>query len=300
MEQFKEYLQIKGYSSATITTILKYVDYFTRWCQGDNTPDLAEVGHNDVVAYVQHCNLRGASKKTTANYILYLKKYYDYLIGEGLVTDNPCTSINIKGIKRKILYDILPIESLERLYRLYSTEVAAGQQISELSRKRNKVILGLILYQAVRSEELPKLQVSDVKLRDGAIFIPGSGRSMERTLKLQAAQLFDLMDYIHDTRKRILAYREATEPVQELFINIRGSENFSNTLSALKRQLHQVSRQVESLDQLRASVIVHWLKQHNLRQVQVMAGHRYISSTEAYQASNLDDLKSDISKYHPF
>jgi len=300
MEQFKEYLQIKGYSSATINTILKYVDYFTRWCHQDNIADLGEVGHNDIVAYVQHCNIREVSKKTTANYVLYLKKYYDYLISESLITDNPCSHIKIKGVKRKVLYDILPIESLERLYRLYSTEAAPTQQISEISRKRNKVMLGLLLYQAVRSEELTKLQVIDVRLRTGEIFIPGAARSQERTLKLETVQVFDLMEYINDTRRRILAYRGVTEPVQELFLNLHGSDNFSNTLSALRRQLHQINRQVESLDQIRASVIVHWLKLYNLRKVQIMAGHRYISSTEAYQASNLDDLKSDINKYHPF
>lgn len=305
MEQFKEYLQIKGYSSATTTTILKYVDYFMRWCDGDNIPDPAEATHNDVVAYVQHCNGRGVSKKTTAGYILYLKKYYDYLISEGQITDNPCSNVHIKGIKRKVLYDILPAESLERLYRLYTTEVPTvgnmpPQQVNTLSRKRNKVILGLIVYQAVRSEELTRLQVSDVKLRTGEVVIPGARRSNGRTLKLDTAQVFDLMEYINDTRKRILAHRGATDPVQELFLNIGGGENFSNTLSVLKKQLYQISRQVESLDQLRASVIVHWLKQHNLRKVQIMAGHRYISSTESYQASNLDDLKSDISKYHPF
>jgi len=47
-------------------------------------------------------------------------------------------------------------------------------------------------------------------------------------------------------------------------------------------------------------VITHWLKLHNLRKVQYMAGHRYISSTESYKANNLDGLKEDIAKFHPF
>lgn len=54
------------------------------------------------------------------------------------------------------------------------------------------------------------------------------------------------------------------------------------------------------MEQLRASVITQWIKLYNLRKVQVMAGHRYISSTEAYKANNLDDLKEDIKNYHPF
>jgi integrase/recombinase XerD len=30
-----------------------------------------------------------------------------------------------------------------------------------------------------------------------------------------------------------------------------------------------------------------------------MAGHRYVSSTEAYLVNDMDDLQEDINKYHP-
>jgi len=34
-------------------------------------------------------------------------------------------------------------------------------------------------------------------------------------------------------------------------------------------------------------------------QVQYMAGHMYISSTERYQQNNLDKLQGQLEKYHP-
>lgn len=43
-----------------------------------------------------------------------------------------------------------------------------------------------------------------------------------------------------------------------------------------------------------------FLKQHNKRQVQYMAGHKYISSTEAYVIQEMDTLQDELSKHHPF
>jgi site-specific recombinase XerD len=51
--------------------------------------------------------------------------------------------------------------------------------------------------------------------------------------------------------------------------------------------------------QIRSSVITHWLRQNNLRQVQYMAGHKYVSSTERYQVNNLDDLQNELKEHHP-
>ncbi len=57
------------------------------------------------------------------------------------------------------------------------------------------------------------------------------------------------------------------------------------------------------------SVITNWLGKHGLRQVQYMAGHRFISSIERYQVGQikvgyLSDLQSDlvpisIGRLHP-
>jgi integrase/recombinase XerD len=310
MNKFKEWLQIKGYSSTTVETIIKATEYFLVWSEKENITDISETSHNDVIAYIQHYNLKGTGKKTIAHYILHLKKYFDWLMSEGEMNDNPCSNIKIKGIKRKVLHEILSIEELEKLYNDYATEISLQksetlkspppQHIQNLARKRNKIILGLFVYQGLRTEEIIKLQTADVILREGKIFIPGARRSNERTLKLESQQVFDLLDYINDTRKQILYHRNITEPNQELFLNLGDSSRKQNMIAMLLTHLKQMNCKVKTLEQLRASVIVHWLKLYNLRKVQIMGGHRYISSTEAYKANNLEDLKEDIKNYHPF
>jgi site-specific recombinase XerD len=82
MEKFKEWLQIKGYSSKSISSIIVAVNYFIAWYEQENINDIAEVTHNDVMAYVQYQNIRGVSKKTVANYVMHTQKYFDWLITE--------------------------------------------------------------------------------------------------------------------------------------------------------------------------------------------------------------------------
>ncbi|MBI3235039.1 MAG: integrase [Bacteroidetes bacterium] len=42
------------------------------------------------------------------------------------------------------------------------------------------------------------------------------------------------------------------------------------------------------------------MKQHNKRQAQYMAGHKYIPSTEMYEVQELESLTDALAKYHPF
>jgi len=80
---------------------------------------------------------------------------------------------------------------------------------------------------------------------------------------------------------------------------VNGSEHIKNSLLHLFLLIRKTYPDVMSAQQIRQSVIVHWLKDHNLREVQYMAGHRWVSSTERYQLGNLDNLQSKIEKFHP-
>lgn len=288
-EIFSEYLILQGLSEKTRETIIRTVSYFAKWAENENI-ELENVSYNDVVAYVNYCKKKGNKQRTLQVIVNCVKHYYSFLLSRDEINDNPCTNIDVKGIKRKILYETFSPEELETIYKKYKSE-------NHLVHKRNKIILGLIIYQGIRTEELARLTVSDVKLREGKIFIPGSRRHNERELALEAHQLYDLMDYINETRKLFIAIRG--QDSKNLFLSMGTSERFDNMMQKLTNQLTKQDKRVKEIKQVRASVITNWLKVHNIRKVQHMAGHRYVSSTEGYQANNMDDLKEDVSRYHP-
>lgn len=298
---FINYLLQKGYSNSTAEGFYIDTKRFLSWCEKENVT-IEEVIYNDITSYLQ--SLGSIAQHTKGCYLRGVKQYFNYLIQKEQRTDNPVEFIQLKGLKRKTLYDILNRQELDKLYSSYTL---ADEQCKDknqnwfkaklLAQKRNKVILGLMLYQAMDTKDLKLLCVSDVKLREGKIFIPGTRRSNERELKLEALQIIDLMEYLLKTRNELLQI--TNKKTEQLFISIGKSERFNNMMVYLLKKLQQISKKVTSAKQLKASVIVHWLKLYNLRQVQYMAGHRYVSSTEAFLVNEMDEMIEDIEKYHP-
>jgi site-specific recombinase XerD len=295
-EIFEEYLILKGFSKQTQQSVKKTVLRFASWSENENI-ELQNISYNDVVAYVNHCKKQGNKQRTLQVNVNGIKHYYNFLLNEHDVEDNPCTNVGIKGIKRKFLYETFSPEELENIYRSFGTKATFTGVGSNLTSKRNKILLGLIIYQGLRSEELGRLKVEDVKLREGKIYVASGRRTNERTMTLEAHQLFDLMDYINETRKMILSL--TGKKTDHLFTSIGTSDNFHNIMDKIARQLKKENPKIREVKQLRASVICNWLKIYNVRKVQHLAGHRYVSSTENYQVNNMDDLKEDVNRYHP-
>jgi site-specific recombinase XerD len=279
-EIFAEYLILKGFSKQTQESIKNTIKRFANWSEEQNI-ELQNITYNDVVAYVNYC----------------IKHYYNFLINEDEAQENPCSNVDIKGIKRKILYETFTPEELENIYKIYNNQTPSTGIGSNLTLKRNKIILGFIIYQGIRTEELARLTVNDIKLREGKMFIAGARRSNEREMTLEAHQLYDLMDYINEIRKMILAV--TGKNTDALFLSLGSGDKFHNLMDKMLKQLKKQNSRIKDIKQLRASVITNWLKVHNIRKVQHLAGHRFVSSTEAYQANNMDDLKEDVNKYHP-
>ena|ERR1700752_4846123 len=303
LEQFNEWLIIKGYTKLTQQSITKTTRYFLNWIYAQNIEAL-QVSYNDVVAYIDYKKKEGNKPRTLQLASNALNHFYRFLQSEYHLPENPVSNVQIRGIKRKILQEILTTDELETIYKTFPTEIKKQenkiippQGNNELARKRNKIILGLVIYQGLRTEELGKLELQDLQLREGKITIHGAKRTEGRTLKLEAHQIYDLMDYIHVIRKQIL---EATnKQSNKVFISVGTSLNFSNVMQKLVKSVQENNKKVEDIKHIRASVITNWLKVHNLRKVQYMAGHRYVSSTEAYQVNNIEELQDDVKRYHP-
>ncbi len=85
----------------------------------------------------------------------------------------------------------------------------------------------------------------------------------------------------------------------QLFISLKGSDNIKSSIRFLMDDLRKTDTQVKDAMQIRKSVIVNWLKEKDIRQVQYLAGHSSISSTERYQAANLEELEEALKIHHP-
>ncbi len=299
--EYNQYLTAKGYSYETCFSVIKVAKQFVVWLNEQGI-EITHLSYNDVTAYIKTSQQRGIKTRTVQHIVTNVKHYLNYLVDAEIITHNPALALKMKNAKRKTVYNVLSPEELETIYKTYQTELpskenAPPQILNKLARKRNKVLLGLLIYQGAATDDIINIEITHLELREGKITLPGTKRSNERTLKLEPFQIFELYDYVNDIRKQILQITKKQS--NHLFISIGKGHKLQNTVQKLTNEIKKQNPMIESLHQIRASVITNWLKQYNKRKVQYMAGHRYVSSTEAYEANNIDVLQEDVEKFYP-
>jgi len=306
----EDYLYSKGLSKSTVKHYHKHTLDFLAWLDSENT-EAEQATAGDVTAWLNHLKKKGQGNVTRSIQLNVLKHFFDYQVSTGQRVNNPAKHLKIRGTKRKILYPILSKAELETIYHGYRVpkddEPIANRnwfRIYQLSRQRNKVVLGLMIWQGLTTPEINHLTVNDLKLREGTVYIGGSRKSKERTMELKPQQIVELMEYQFTTRKELLKY--CTVADEHLFISAPAAGKINGTGKDTMNIWKGLSKDVKALcprfinfKQVRTSVITHWLSAYNLRQVQYMAGHKYVSSTEGYQVNQMDDLQADIDQYHP-
>ncbi len=289
LTQFDLYLTGKGFSNKTKSNILHAVTQFERWTVIQNLKEINSTTYGDILFYIKYCNAIGNKKKTVYMKLLFLRHFFDYLLKEKIIDENPVAGIQLQGMQKTRLHHILSPKELYELYESYPSLT--------ITDNRNKAILGLLVFQGLRVEEIKALQVKDIILNEGKLVVALGGMGEGRILRLQTGQIICLNAYINKARKNIL--KQTHKKTDKLFVSLGSSYDTQNAIRKFMLKLKKMDDRIKNLGQIRASVITRWVKHYNLREAQYMAGHRYVSSTEKYKVNDLDGLIDDVRKFHP-
>jgi len=286
--ELKNYL-LKNYSKTTLASNLYMIRQFT-----DYTSDAERASYQDVLAYIAHLRKKNQHPKTIRNNLFAIKIYYRWLIGEGKRNDHPCQDLYLQDqINRSI--DVENLYTKKQLEEFLETVKTKKQHMF----LRDKTMVSLLVYQALTVLEISQLNVDDVNLDEGTIFIKGNIKNKSRTLNLQSSQIMLLHKYLQEGRVNLLKRKNKSLKEEALIVSENGTRIQQHAIS---RQInyHRVTHEKMTPMKIRQSVIAHLLKSGNdLRVVQVFPGHRRAASTEEYKQSGLEELKNAINKHHP-
>ena len=293
---FVEYLKGQQFTTKSINSRIRVFEQYLEWLKRENL-EAQGITYNDLLLYVKYRSRKGATQRTIQHYLGTIKHFYDHLIEQEEVERNPAKNIEIKGIKRKTLYQLIDTHELHKIYNQYPADT--------LTNQRDKVMLGLIINQGLKSDEIAKMEVKDVNLREGKINVPGGRKSEGREMKLEAHQVMDMLTYVMTIRGEILQMppkrkSQVQNETDKLFIAQAGNtSSFSNWITQMMLKVRKINSSVQNTKHIRSSVITKWLKVHNLRETQYLAGHRYISSTESFLENEMEGLAEEVNQYHP-
>lgn len=279
----KKYLHEK-YRSSTAKSYKRDIDHYLQ-----RQPNASKSTYAEVLNYLE--SQRRIKNIGCVHRILQsIKKYYDYLLVMNQRDDHPCSSLYLKDHRSKSvqLQDLFKEEELQSLLN--------RKERYEILKKRNQLILSLLIYQGLTTGELIRLTTESIDLEKGAIQVETSHRLNGRTLSLWPEQIMLTYHYLQIDRPKLLRVK-----TDSLLITKKGTaengEGISYLVSTLQAKFPHRKLNPKTI---RQSVIANLLAQgKDLRWVQIYAGHKYPSSTERYRQTNLDSLTEAIRKHHP-
>lgn len=295
LTQLKSYLQEKGCAKSSIASYLHSSQHFINWLESEQL-DPTEVTYQELIRYMGSLRKRALSQRSVQYYMIGISHYLASLKAAGIIANNPADYLDLKANQHRKLYPVLSKEQLEGLYLNFDTSSQHTiKMMGKASAIRNRISIGLMVYQGLETTTLSKLKTTDIDVLGGTIKINRGRTYNARILSLQAVQIIELDRYINQTRKELLT--ELNQDTDALLVT--GYKDYRDLHKKLINKLKKQYSYLLSAQQIRTSVITYWLKQYNLREVQYMAGHRKIQSTEAYQRNDTEGLLLDVDRYHP-
>ncbi len=275
---FQAYLQ-QTYTPQTVDSYTRSVNHFLF-----HTSSKKQINYTEIVSYLSK------HKKNSPRNVAAIKVYFSYLIITGKRKDHPC-----KGLK--IRRENSPVQFQELFTPNELKTLLERKERYNLLKTRNKAILSLLIFQGLTAANIENLKVKDINFDEGTIYLRSTKTTNRRTLELKPKQILQLYNYIHTQRNELMK-----TPTESVFLGKLGTSYKVNSLNAMLRPLQSVFPYKNlNATTIRKSVIANWLNVEKipLEDVQLLAGHKWIASTEKYIRPDMKEKRGLINQFFP-
>lgn len=220
-----------------------------------------------------------------------VKDYFGWLVKKRVLLLNPSLDLELpKYVRKNIPHNVLSVEEAEKILSV--------PDVTNVFGLRDRAMLEVIYSTGIRRMELGNLFLSDLDFEEKTLLVrEGKGKKM-RLIPISERALEWVRKYLE--RSRVVFLKNAKEPY--LFLNQRGKKmnpasitlnftKFRDTAGIKKRQAVHIFRHTTASGMLDNGA--------DIRHVQEMLGHAYLSTTQIYTHVAIRKLKEVYDKTHP-
>jgi integrase/recombinase XerD len=280
----------KGLSENTIAAYKRDLCYFAEHLVLSQSPQysLLAVNSFDIQSYLAKRISAGNSARSTARFLSCLRGFYQYLIRENQIDENPTALIDNPTLGRP-LPKTLSENDVESLLHAPDTDSAIGL--------RDRTMLEVLYACGLRVSELINLTISDINLRQGVIRIFGKG-SKERLVPLGDEAMAWIEKYMQHGRPELIGMAQDDIVFPSTRGKIMTRQTFWHRIKHWASVAH-IEKEI-SPHTLRHAFATHLLNHGaDLRVVQLLLGHRDLSTTQIYTHIAQARLQELHAQHHP-
>ena len=299
-EYLKHYIDVmtmKGIAKGTIAGIKISIHLLFRFLKDRDIKDLKEVTSKEMddfqtyLYYYTNNDGHPFATSTQATTLSYVKSFFQCLVMEGLLFSNPASEIIFPKRNQVLPRDILNTKELKKLFSAPDLKTYYGY--------RDRTIFEVFYSTGVRIAELCNLKLKDIDLENGFLTVVQGKGLKDRTVPLCKVTCKYLSEYIQKVRPHFI---KGSHHQNFLFLSNLGNpvdrtsvftllHRYQKTIGLQKNLTGHTFRYTMATELLRNGA--------DIRQIQEILGHEYLSTTQRYIQVVQNDLKKVHKRTHP-
>jgi len=292
LDRFIQYIKFeKRYSPHTVSAYQSDLDQFILFL---NHPDQtithpSEVTHYQIRNWMVELMNQNLTARSINRKIATLRKYFKFLLQEGLITVNPTSKITAPKIPKHLP---VVVEDARLTRMLDDNEVFSA----DFAGLRDKLVIEMLFGTGMRLSELLGVKEPDINVYEGTVKVLGK-RNKQRIIPLNSELKLLLLKYSELKKSENFNNNSLT-----LIVTNKGANAYPKLIYLIVQQYlsHISTQNKRSPHVLRHTFATSLLNNGaDLNAIKELLGHANLSATQIYTHNSVERLKSIYKQAHP-